>query len=212
MNTTLDGSRSISSFNTLNIYVRSNFEKLCDEKFCDVTFKVGEQGKEYHALRALFAIHSRVFETMLYGSMIESSLDSIELQDIKPNTFEFLRLFCYGLDPVLNAKNVVGILQCSDKYLIEPLKKACIQYISSINITSDGNSSDFLKLLIQLNHYNLTDKIVEIIDKVKIRCNFDSNFINDDDDNDNDNDDYKAINIEFEEILNNPLLLHLNKH
>ena len=198
MNTTRQGSRSISSFRPLSIYVRGNYEKLIEnEKFCDVTFEVGQEKKEYHAIRALFAIHSCVFENMLYGSMMEASLDAIELRDIRPQTFEFLMGFCYGLDPELTAKNVVGILQCSDKYLIEPLKEACIEFISSISISSSsGNSSDFLQLIIELNKYKLTDMIVEIINKV-------NDTDNDDDDDNN--------NIDYEEILNNPLLMKLNK-
>lgn len=210
MNTTLHGSRSISSFKPLWVYVRENYSKLIEnEKFCDVTFEVGEEKKEYHAIRSLFAIHSCVFENMLYGSMMESSLDSIELTDITPSTFEFLLKFCYGLDPELTAKNVVGILQCSDKYLIEPLKEACIEFISSININgaNGGNSSDFLNLIIELNRYGLSEKVVEIVDKVKENLN----IVNDDLNNDDDDDDNKQQYIDYEEILNNPLLMKLNK-
>ena len=208
MNISLQGSRKVSSFRTLSIHARSNFAKLLEsDKFCDVTFVVGEEKKEYPVVRAMFAIHSNVLESMLYGNMLESTLGRIELMDITPSTFEFLRLFCYGLDPELNAKNVVGILQCADKYLIEPLKGACIEFISSISISRDGNSSDFLSLMIELNKYNLSDKILDIIDSVKrrvTRC--------DDQKLGDDGDDFEEHHyLDFEEILNNPLLMKLNK-
>jgi len=217
MNTTVAGSRSISSYRPLSVYIASNYVKLMEtDKFCDVTFVIGEHQKEYPGIKALFAIHSCVFETMLYGSMMESCMNRIEIKDINEDAFEFLRLFCYGLDPELTAQNVVGILQCSDKYLIEPLKKACIEFIGSISISSRGSSSDFLMLIIELSKYNLSDKIVEIIDQVKL------NTVKlNDHDNDNDNDrvgisdeDEKSSPepcIDYEEILNNPLLMKLNK-
>jgi len=143
------------AFKGVKSFVTQNYEELQNQnsnQFCDTIFCIGNELstnneiQEFQVIGALFAIHSKVFANMLFGKMQESQLNPIsktktninintnkkyvEINDITPNTFKYLISFCYGLNPIINESNVVNILYSANKYLINPLKQACIARIS----------------------------------------------------------------------------------
>ncbi|MCP5017378.1 MAG: BTB/POZ domain-containing protein [Ketobacter sp.] len=93
--------------------MKSLFE---ESDLSDVIFEIGMH--KCHSIRALFAIHSPVFKSMLYGNVI--------LRDMTREIFACLRSFFYGFNANINHKNVIGLFYHSDKYLITPLKNECM--------------------------------------------------------------------------------------
>ena len=119
----------------------------------DVVFEIGKE-KKCHGIRALFAIHSPVFKSMLYGNMLEShSSNNVILEDMTQDIFNCLRSCFYGFTPVITYKNVIGLFYHSDKYLITPLKQSCMEYVNTINVSQQIDA--FLYILGELQAYNL---------------------------------------------------------
>ena len=163
-----------------------NYEALLtDHTLSDVQFEIisgadEEENNTYYGCRALFAIHSEVFKRMLFGQMMEGDCNNIvRLNDISCETFEFIQRCFYGLNPVLNANNVVPILCASDKYLIKPLKNLCINFILKLanipstelpNISINENESGISMFLSSLNllyYSQQIDVIHSIISSMK---------------------------------------------
>ena len=159
--------KDIYSFGNSNEYILNNFNILCNNKdFSDVLFEIGDKKKEYYGIRALFGINSPVFHKMLYGNMFESKLDNtVTLLDMNTKTFEFLQLFFHGLNPSISNKNVVDIFKASDKYLIDSLKKSCIDFI--ISLIYGHHIKQFLSVIINLITNDLVMKIDVIIKHIK---------------------------------------------
>lgn len=80
--------------------------------FYDVIFDVGTGSDEvqFHGIRALFAIHSPVFRSMLYGQMLEASSHRVRLHDMTPSIFKCLRACLYGFPPEITYQNCVYVM------------------------------------------------------------------------------------------------------
>ncbi len=110
----------------------------------DVIFEIpipnskSKEVKEYHGIRALFAIHSEVFRAMFYGKMIESQKNTrVRLDDITPEAFKYILRLFYGMKPLINdycqAEGFLeSLLYTSKKYLLKELQVLC-ENISSRN-------------------------------------------------------------------------------
>ena len=61
---------------------------LTHQIHCDVTFRVGVEGKLVRAHKYVLASRSPVFDAMLYGDLAET--DDIKIPDIEPSTFDAL--------------------------------------------------------------------------------------------------------------------------
>ena len=109
----------VNSLAVVQQSINANFLALTKrDRLCDVRFEVGlSYGHEETicGIRALFAIQSKPLEAMLFGPMIESNKSTIiQIPDIKPNTFRWLRKYCYNLNPTITFDNVVDILYISE--------------------------------------------------------------------------------------------------
>ena len=91
---------SIEEIQKANLYTAL----LNKQKFSDVTFEIGNEAfgtKEFHGMRGLFAAQSDVLEKMLYGNMIEASINNtVIINDIHPCGFEWFQSYCYGIHNV----------------------------------------------------------------------------------------------------------------
>ncbi len=87
--------------------------------------------KEFHCIRALFAVHSEVFRAMLYGPMIEGQKNArVRLDDITPEAFEYLQRLFYGTRPCISEfikynGCLETLLNASRKYLLPHLEAVC---------------------------------------------------------------------------------------
>ncbi|XP_062588216.1 BTB/POZ domain-containing protein 6-like isoform X1 [Saccostrea cucullata] len=97
---------------------------------CDVTFKVGQEGKEVKAHRYVLGSRSSVFYAMLFGSLSGNSTDII-VPDIEPDIFQELLRFLYYEEITVKEENVLGILYASEKYGVADLKEYCNSYLKN---------------------------------------------------------------------------------
>uniref|UniRef100_A0A0D9X9Y2 BTB domain-containing protein n=1 Tax=Leersia perrieri TaxID=77586 RepID=A0A0D9X9Y2_9ORYZ len=101
----------------------------------DVTFLV--DGETFPAHRVVLAARSLVFETELYGSMMEANMSCITLHDIEPDTFRAMLRFIYtdtllvdGVELMTTAMTTelfYKLLAAADRYGLNRLKCMCAQ-------------------------------------------------------------------------------------
>ena len=104
-----------------------------------VIFRVGNPRfssatKEMASLRVLISAKSVVFDRMLNGNMYESQIENIvEISEFSPNAFESFTHYCYHGNgaAVLTDANIVEMTHIADKYIVDDLKYACIEFIAS---------------------------------------------------------------------------------
>ena len=140
-------------------------ESLTDEGICDIEIEVAnstscidEDSAGYYCISALLAIHSRVLSNKI-GKKTTKKIESLKLDNISSETFDFLKCYVYGLDPKITDNNVVDILCCGIEYDIADLRNACItcireEYLSAA-IYSDAQMSACLGLLNDLYQRNI---------------------------------------------------------
>ncbi len=126
----------------LREFLLENLEILATEtnemfEDLDVIFEIpipnskSKEVREFHGIRALFAIHSDVFRAMLFGKMQESEKNArVRLDDITPEAFEYIQRLFYGMRPPVNDYcNAEGFLESllytSKKYLLKELQGLC---------------------------------------------------------------------------------------
>ncbi len=100
----------------------------------DITFQI--QNKQFFGLKALFAIKSGVFRTLLYPSN-GTQIRFIHISDMSVAAFAFIRDFIYDLRPELSLQNVVDVLNASKMYEIGLIQKQCIEFLNGIDSDSD---------------------------------------------------------------------------
>lgn len=167
-----------SCYENVQSYITNNLSSLLqynneeNDKIYDVEFIIGNQEKgetlrKYKCIRSLFAIHSPVFKALLFGHMLESSCginEPIIIADINYKAFEFLISFVYGLNPKINNKIVSNLFYVANKYLIFPLKKACIHFIiNNLALTTTNNTNKFITILNEFDALKLHDDIDNIL-------------------------------------------------
>ena len=64
-----------------------------EQKFTDIDFRIS--GQIIPAHKAVLASQSQYFESMLYGSMREASMNEVELKDVSVPTFRKVLQFAY---------------------------------------------------------------------------------------------------------------------
>eukprot|EP01084_Bolivina_argentea_P294935 507621_1 len=108
--------------------------------FHDVEFVVGtgDSQETFSGSRIFYAIHSKVLEKMLYGSMQESiSNNQVFIPDVSPVAFNYFHLLIYSQTPPLTYDIVIHVLYLAQKYLIEVLVSECKDYTLLVNKLTD---------------------------------------------------------------------------
>ena len=138
---------------------------LSKHKMNDVHFCVGNESigiKEFDGIRCLFAAQSEVLENMLYGVMAESlSSNDVIIEDITPDSFEWFKQYCYGLNPIVNKNNIVDVLYLCDKYCIKNLHDLYIkQFVQNYGLTDLKVFLDVINELCIKNQVNAVTSIL----------------------------------------------------
>ncbi|CAM0951042.1 unnamed protein product [Alopecurus aequalis] len=130
-------------------------EELCDlghdlammsdkQELTDVSFDV--EGESFSAHRLVLAARSPVFRAELYGSMAESKMASITIQEMGASTFRSMLHYMYhGSLPNAGKTDVSStmaefqlLLVAADRYGVESLKKICEDKLCGNGITIDN--------------------------------------------------------------------------
>ncbi|XP_048749896.2 BTB/POZ domain-containing protein 2-like [Ostrea edulis] len=107
---------------------------LTHQIHCDVTFRVGKEGKLVRAHKYVLSSRSPVFDAMLYGDLAESY--DIIVPDIEPSSFDALLRFVYCGDVDLCPDTVTSVLYAADKYGVDDLVTKIKSYLDQ-NITNE---------------------------------------------------------------------------
>ena len=119
------------------------------------------QYKEYPSLRWHFATHSSVFKALIFDNMKKSDINTkIPVKDLSPETFEFIRDYCYSLEPSFkdNIDIIFELLIASHKYNINALIDDIVKFIKTEWIVSKDTLLDFLvksSKFLEISKHNL---------------------------------------------------------
>ena len=123
---------------SIHLKWRDNMEiYINDESNHDVTFVVGfdDNIKEIGCIKHFLAAQSKVFKQMLFGPFANNN--SIIINDIKPEIFKIMYDGLCGLSLRINVDNVVDLCCISDKYLLNNLQDACLEFIKNDSVCYD---------------------------------------------------------------------------
>ena len=114
------------------------------EELTDVSFDV--EGESFSAHRLVLAARSPVFRAELFGSMAESKMASITIQEMGASTFRSMLHYMYHaslpnagkMDVSSTMAEYQRLLVAADRYGVERLKKICEDKLCGNAITIDN--------------------------------------------------------------------------
>jgi len=111
-----------------------------NDQFADIRFAV--DGRIVHAHKTILFARSEYFRRMLTGGYRESADDTIEIQGVSHSVFVAVLTFLYtGKTPRrLSPQLAMDLLEVSNLYGIEPLKKICADQVAR-NLQVDNVAS-----------------------------------------------------------------------
>ncbi|KAJ4781203.1 BTB/POZ and MATH domain-containing protein 2 [Rhynchospora pubera] len=93
----------------------------------DVTFEVDKEA--FRAHRNVLAARSPVFKAQLFGSMMESKMDKITIEDMKADVFKIMLQYIYTdmlpSEVEVSSEMAQHLLAAADRYGLERLKVIC---------------------------------------------------------------------------------------
>ena len=150
------------------------------KELSDVKLKVSDSKeiKEYYAHKFVLGSQSDVFKKMLFGSLAESKLDTIEIKDVRTKvflfeiiyclyqtdveTFELLLSYMYTGTTDLTIQNVVDLLLMSDYYDTKGLTKKCEEFLIE-NTTNVEGVGRILPYAVKYSMASLLEKCQQFI-------------------------------------------------
>ena len=108
-----------------------------EEKFCDVTLKIGKERK-LRAHRVVLALSSRYFEALLGTNWEESRSEEVELLGFDESAVTNLVRFAYSGSIEITKDNVQFLLEASNYLGIEFVQKACTGFILDEHLDADS--------------------------------------------------------------------------
>lgn len=137
--------------------IKFKMQSLCNDStnksLCDATIEIGKNRQIFHIVSALFAVHSTELDDLLKSNRNKL----ISFEDLTPDCFQFLRLYFYGLNPVIPLQLVSDILYAANKLKINPLADAVVQYIKSLTDIDD------LVLVLSLLHQHSFHELINTL-------------------------------------------------
>eukprot|EP01083_Nonionella_stella_P160296 523859_1 len=173
---TVSTTQKDSDYFTNNIMSSITFNQKDITKFADVIFEIyNDETKStvrFYGIRALFAMHSSVFETILYNDTRSDKRQTIIISDkyITSSSFKTLAHLCYGLcnmTQCITNDNALHMLYIAHKYNIAPLTEFCLNHVINdmilmkIQHIQINVLCDVLNQTIEQNLYHIFDKIVQ---------------------------------------------------
>lgn len=102
----------------------------------DCEFIVGSTASSpIAAHKIILALTSPVFETMFYGTLPESVLNStngstqVHVPDVQPHIFRMLLDYIYTDDLKFSSEDVCDLYAAANKYMLEDVKQQCMSFM-----------------------------------------------------------------------------------
>lgn len=114
------------------------FDNLGSKINADVEFHFKDEAVTLYAVKSILSSAGIVFETMFNGEMAvqnrNSTLESIDIEDISSDTFRQLLRFIFLDEIVFFNYNVCRITYAAHKYQIPSLENRCVQYVILLSL------------------------------------------------------------------------------
>nr|XP_015831763.2 kelch-like protein 7 [Nothobranchius furzeri] len=129
---------------------------------CDVVLEV--QGRRFPAHRLALAAGSHFFFLMFTTGMKEATSGRVELKEVEPDIVEQLIDYIYTQRISLNVRNVQSMILAADRFLMDPVKRACEEFLKG-----QLNASNCLgiSILADLSH---SPELAAFTEKYVLRC------------------------------------------
>ncbi|GIL80645.1 hypothetical protein Vretimale_9203 [Volvox reticuliferus] len=115
-------------------------EYVNNPTLADITFNV--EGRKFYAHRIALLASSEAFRAMFSGGYREKDADSVDIPNISWSVFEAMMHFVYTGQLDVTPDIAFELLQASDQYLLEGLKRLCENAIAQ-SLTVDSVMSTF---------------------------------------------------------------------
>uniref|UniRef100_A0A914QWX9 BTB domain-containing protein n=1 Tax=Panagrolaimus davidi TaxID=227884 RepID=A0A914QWX9_9BILA len=139
--------KSMNYINKIHHQLDAAF-KSQDPDLFDIVFDF--EGKKLYADKLILSINSSTFKSMLSDRWISKN-DSIKIETYKFDDFKELLTYIYSGKCNITNENISRILDMSEFYQIEDLKKLCDEFLSKMEV----NLSNIIQLFETLNKYPL---------------------------------------------------------
>uniref|UniRef100_A0A914PY92 BTB domain-containing protein n=1 Tax=Panagrolaimus davidi TaxID=227884 RepID=A0A914PY92_9BILA len=146
--------KSMNYINKLQSQLESAFKSQDPELF-DIVFDF--EGKKLYADKLILSINSSTFKSMLSDLRISKN-DAVKIDTYKFDDFKELLTFIYSGKCNITNENISRILDMSEFYQIEDLKKLCEEYLSKMEV----NLSNIIQLFEISNKYPLIQTKITI--------------------------------------------------
>ncbi|CAF3317093.1 unnamed protein product [Rotaria socialis] len=115
----------------------------------------------FHAHKLILAARSPVFAAMFSNRTLENTTNTIDINDLHPNTIQSMLEYIYTGRVTDIKKSTVELYRCADKYQLEDLRsQAEVALMSSISIDS---CAEILLLADQHHSKDLKSRVIQFI-------------------------------------------------
>ncbi|EFJ47093.1 hypothetical protein VOLCADRAFT_61760 [Volvox carteri f. nagariensis] len=121
-----------------SVYLGSEY--VNNPTLADITFNV--EGRKFYAHRIALLASSEAFRAMFSGGYREKDADSVDIPNISWHVFEAMMRFVYTGQLDVTPDIAFELLQASDQYLLEGLKRLCENSIAQ-SLTVESVMSTF---------------------------------------------------------------------
>uniref|UniRef100_A0A1A8FIF8 Kelch-like family member 7 n=2 Tax=Nothobranchius korthausae TaxID=1143690 RepID=A0A1A8FIF8_9TELE len=147
-----------SLIEVLNFYDNMRKKNL----LCDVVLEV--QGRLFPAHRLALAAGSHFFFLMFTTGMKEATSGQVELKEVEPDVVEQLIEYIYTKRISLNVRNIQSMLLAADRFLMDPVKRACEEFLEG-----QLNASNCLGISI-LADFSNSPELAAVAEEHVLRC------------------------------------------
>ncbi|XP_003968809.2 kelch-like protein 12 [Takifugu rubripes] len=112
----------------LGNYVLHGLKQLLDaQQLCDVTLLV--EGKKFMCHRVLLAAASPYFRAMFTSPLVESRLNEIRLEEVRPTVMDAVIQFVYTGEAGLSLDTAEDIFVAANRLQVMPLQELCSRFL-----------------------------------------------------------------------------------
>merc|ERR1711990_684468 len=152
------------TFHLDNVGVSSDLLQLYrSQEHADVTFSFGDIPEQLKAHKLILGARSEYFRAMFASATKENQTGIIDVPDFEPKVFDEGLRFLYSgeMNQVFDGKLAMALLPWADKYIIDNLKRLCIEKIK--NWLEIENVSEVLALARLVNCIALKDACFRVM-------------------------------------------------
>lgn len=108
---------------------------LLKPELSDITIHV--RGKARSCFRSVLAAQSDILRSLMFGDCNKMVGHHLNISDITPNAFDFIRMFAHDMNPKLDMKNIVEVTIAAEKYAVDEIRAQCKAFMARVDNVND---------------------------------------------------------------------------